>query len=131
MEVKLAYGQGHLAVDFPEDVTTVIEPAHNPALADEKGAVLRALAEPTGARPLREWIQPGAKVVIAFTDLTRATPNHRLIPWLLEYRSEEHTSELQSLMRISYAVFCLKKTNPKPHINNKLQIQPNSTTYNN
>src|SRR3546814_5711772 len=31
-------------------------------------------------------------------------------------RSEEHTSELQSLMRISYAVFCLKKTkNPKPN----------------
>src|SRR3546814_9045240 len=29
-------------------------------------------------------------------------------------RSEEHTSELQSLMRISYAVFCLKKTNKKP-----------------
>src|SRR3546814_8968227 len=28
-------------------------------------------------------------------------------------RSEEHTSELQSLMRISYAVFCLKKTTPK------------------
>src|SRR3546814_4954444 len=28
---------------------------------------------------------------------------------LLTYRSEEHTSELQSLMRISYAVFCLKK----------------------
>src|SRR3546814_982875 len=31
-------------------------------------------------------------------------------------RSEEHTSELQSLMRISYAVFCLKKKNQK-HIN--------------
>src|SRR3546814_6113963 len=30
---------------------------------------------------------------------------------LFELRSEEHTSELQSLMRISYAVFCLKKTN--------------------
>src|SRR3546814_6492991 len=29
--------------------------------------------------------------------------------WLPETRSEEHTSELQSLMRISYAVFCLKK----------------------
>src|SRR3546814_3789356 len=29
-----------------------------------------------------------------------------------QIRSEEHTSELQSLMRISYAVFCLKKTNP-------------------
>src|SRR3546814_4761200 len=31
-------------------------------------------------------------------------------------RSEEHTSELQSLMRISYAVFCLKKTKRKPCI---------------
>src|SRR3546814_2940181 len=30
-------------------------------------------------------------------------------------RSEEHTSELQSLMRISYAVFCLKKKKKKPH----------------
>src|SRR3546814_8747909 len=33
------------------------------------------------------------------------------------YRSEEHTSELQSLMRISYAGFCLKKKNTT-HINN-------------
>src|SRR3546814_4562836 len=33
-----------------------------------------------------------------------------------QYRSEEHTSELQSLMRISYAVFCSKKTkNYQPH----------------
>src|SRR3546814_9449125 len=33
-------------------------------------------------------------------------------------RSEEHTSELQSLMRISYAVFCLKKNNNlRPHDN--------------
>src|SRR3546814_4110648 len=31
-----------------------------------------------------------------------------------EARSEEHTSELQSLMRISYAVFCLTKKNHKP-----------------
>src|SRR3546814_4492167 len=33
----------------------------------------------------------------------------RLLGHALEQRSEEHTSELQSLMRISYAVFCLKK----------------------
>src|SRR3546814_3318348 len=31
-------------------------------------------------------------------------------------RSEEHTSELQSLMRISYAVFCLKKKNKNRHV---------------
>src|SRR3546814_9792592 len=33
-------------------------------------------------------------------------------------RSEEHTSELQSLMRISYAVFCLKKKKNTPHTKN-------------
>src|SRR3546814_8144886 len=33
----------------------------------------------------------------------------RLVEAELDLRSEEHTSELQSLMRISYAVFCLKK----------------------
>src|SRR3546814_2677976 len=36
------------------------------------------------------------------------------------FRSEEHTSELQSLMRISYAVFCLKKNNQKHQTNNNL-----------
>src|SRR3546814_6349656 len=35
-----------------------------------------------------------------------------------EARSEEHTSELQSLMRISYAVFCLKKKNKTCHYQN-------------
>src|SRR3546814_5480163 len=33
----------------------------------------------------------------------------KVISWSVQNRSEEHTSELQSLMRISYAVFCLKK----------------------
>src|SRR3546814_8979108 len=38
-------------------------------------------------------------------------------------RSEEHTSELQSLMRISYAVFCLKKKNKnKKHIITKIVL---------
>src|SRR3546814_4487041 len=37
------------------------------------------------------------------------------------YRSEEHTSELQSLMRISYAVFCLKKKTYASHV---LRIVP-------
>src|SRR3546814_4254659 len=40
--------------------------------------------------------------------LDRHRPDHRCLPELA-VRSEEHTSELQSLMRISYAVFCLKK----------------------
>src|SRR3546814_2566561 len=42
------------------------------------------------------------------------------------FRSEEHTSELQSLMRISYAVFCLKKKkNNKKHTSNKMKLYKN------
>src|SRR3546814_2536912 len=37
---------------------------------------------------------------------------------LVVFRSEEHTSELQSLMRISYAVFCLKKKTKNSNITN-------------
>src|SRR3546814_5610557 len=43
-----------------------------------------------------------------------------VLPDLSKMRSEEHTSELQSLMRISYAVFCLKKKKTQRSI--KLQL---------
>src|SRR3546814_7866543 len=51
-------------------------------------------------------VDPRRGVIVAnYNDM----PNYvRLVP-RAEARSEEHTSELQSLMRISYAVFCLKK----------------------
>src|SRR3546814_7386935 len=45
--------------------------------------------------------------------------------WVHGSRSEEHTSELQSLMRISYAVFCLKKKNN----NNNNMIQRHQSAY--
>src|SRR3546814_1230610 len=49
------------------------------------------------SRPLKEHHMPAKKL----SELAKTI------------RSEEHTSELQSLMRISYAVFCLKKKNKK------------------
>src|SRR3546814_9289060 len=64
-------------------------------------------------------------------DQVRPPPRYRLLvaPLCPPMRSEEHTSELQSLMRISYAVFCLKKKK-KHHINhNNRQItQSNRST---
>src|SRR3546814_9981799 len=71
--------------------------------------------------PLRERAdrrRPGP-VPAGVPDAARAAVRHDGLPRVLrrpadERRSEEHTSELQSLMRISYAVFCLKtKTLPK------------------
>src|SRR3546814_4811546 len=52
----------------------------------------------------RSWPLPGGGHV---DQITQAIDTIR--------RSEEHTSELQSLMRISYAVFCLKKKNKYPY----------------
>ena len=87
MQVNLAYGEGCLPVELPDGRTTVIEPAHRPGLPDQRAAVVAALDQPIASRPLRQWIKTGDRVCVAFTDLTRATPNHRLIPWLLDYLS--------------------------------------------
>src|SRR3546814_5392814 len=46
-----------------------------------------------------------------------------LLSQWLKLRSEEHTSELQSLMRISYAVFCLKKKNYNSKLRNLLPLK--------
>ncbi len=85
MKVNLAYGQGHLQVDLPESRVTVITPSHKPGIVDEKAAVMQSLRTPIGALPLNQWLHPGARICIAFTDITRATPNDRIIPWLLEH----------------------------------------------
>src|SRR3546814_9624200 len=55
---------------------------------------------------------------------------HRSVQSLLPAsRSEEHTSELQSLMRISYAVFCLKKKHPQKLHHNNIQLIFQFPTY--
>ncbi len=88
MIARLAYGQGHRAVELPADRTTVIEPRHAPELPDERATLQTALEHPVECPPLRQWIRPGGRVCIAFTDSTRATPNDRLIPWLLDYLAD-------------------------------------------
>src|SRR3546814_3900501 len=62
-------------------------------------------------RKRRCWIFGGATDSRARTSRYGQQQNSRRV----HYRSEEHTSELQSLMRISYAVFCLKKKKTKYH----------------
>jgi nickel-dependent lactate racemase len=81
--VQLAYGRGRLDVHFPSNAK-VIEPRFIPGLPDERNAVMEALRHPMQSRPLAEWIKADSKICILFTDITRATPNERLIPWLLE-----------------------------------------------
>lgn len=84
MKTNLAYGDGHLTIKLP-DFATIIEPSHRPGLTDERTAILDALENPIGTSPLHQSISLTAKICIVFTDVTRPTPNERLIPWLLFY----------------------------------------------
>src|SRR3546814_5863123 len=58
-----------------------------------------------------------------------ATLGFRLVEVAEGRRSEEHTSELQSLMRISYAVFCLKKKNKQPIFNARHTVSWRTYTF--
>src|SRR3546814_10506508 len=72
---------------------------------------LRALMR-EGAGPLRETSRKSLRLLGSVGEPI----NPEAWEWYFNVmRSEEHTSELQSLMRISYAVFCLKKKTKKPH----------------
>src|SRR3546814_8329179 len=94
----------------------------------DRKKLLRAIATLTGPRvegiPLRmppatapeaadDFGAEQRHLTVMFCDLVGSTElSARYEP----ERSEEHTSELQSLMRISYAVFCLKKKHTQTHL---------------
>src|SRR3546814_8913567 len=84
----------------PAPITSKNEPRpHNPRANDHPAA------RRTAQRLRRRLDPPGRAAVLALADAIQHQRQLHLAP----RRSEEHTSELQSLMRISYAVFCLKK----------------------
>jgi lactate racemase len=83
MLVNLAYGRYGLGVRLPKGVD-VLEPRFLPGLPDEKAALSAGLRNPVGSPPLAGIVKPGDRVVIVHTDITRATPNDRILPVLLE-----------------------------------------------
>src|SRR3546814_963863 len=85
------------------------------ATAFQKGlGGMHALAHPIGALYDSHHGMTNATLMPYVLAFNRSAIEER-VTRLAAYRSEEHTSELQSLMRISYAVFCLKKKRPTPY----------------
>ncbi len=82
MQVELAYGRNGLTVDVPEGAD-VLAPAFAAGLPDESQALRHALRHPIASPPLAALVKPGDSVVVQHTDITRATPNSRLLPVLL------------------------------------------------
>src|SRR3546814_3715732 len=83
-------------------------------LSVELGSVVRMRTAPAVTlRPKSSPCGPRSTSTPSMSKLSSARPEPT--PAKTPSRSEEHTSELQSLMRISYAVFCLKKKKKKHH----------------
>src|SRR3546814_7717102 len=82
---------------------------------------VEAIAMPVGRRvtPSGFHAKPVKRVARRYSEASQVAAKRRvvvrIVASLRSVRSEEHTSELQSLMRISYAVFCLKKKKGKKH----------------
>src|SRR3546814_3482630 len=88
-------------------ITELIGQGVNPVTGDySRGASGFVIRDGQIAEPVAEFTVAGN-----LTDMFRALVPADDLEFRQGIRSEEHTSELQSLMRISYAVFCLKKKN--------------------
>src|SRR3546814_5843913 len=97
-------------------------PSRNPP---QRLAILPAASGPSDAHSRQSQRSLGTSVIASIpSNITRAKLSGSTIPpgkrqpipiTATAWRSEEHTSELQSLMRISYAVFCLKKKKNQQH----------------
>ena len=82
MNIELAYGHNGLTVDLP-DGTDVVESRFVPGVLDEAAAIRDALRRPIESPPLAAKVKPGDTVVIVHSDITRPTPNDRMLPPLL------------------------------------------------
>jgi len=83
MKVHLPYGRQGLDVELP-DHAHVLLPERLSPVADPLETVRQALREPIGSPPLAELVHPEDTVAIAFSDITRPTPSHILLPAILE-----------------------------------------------
>src|SRR3546814_9774887 len=83
--------------------------AHPAEMAERTRALEEKLSDALHAALTQRFVD--RRTTVLLRDMGQSAAN---LPVEMEPdRSEEHTSELQSLMRISYAVFCLKKKKPK------------------
>ncbi len=85
MLVEVGYGNGTEQVEIEdENILAVLTP--NKVEYDLMGAeeVKRSLANPIGSRPLRELVEPGKKIAIMTSDITRPLPTWDIMPSLLD-----------------------------------------------
>ena len=84
MKIGLAYGKKGLEWNIPDGYhVDVIEPQWVEGLKDQAGAITDALRSPIESKPLKDLVSRDSKIGIIFSDVTRATPYHIILPALL------------------------------------------------
>jgi len=82
MQIKMDYGRNGLIIDAPDHADVfLVRQMPNPA--DETIAIQEAINDPIQSPPLKTLLKKGMRVVVIHTDITRATPNDRLLPVIL------------------------------------------------
>jgi nickel-dependent lactate racemase len=85
MNIGLAYGKKGLEWNIPDGYhVDVIEPQWVEGLKDQAGAITDALRSPIDSKPLKDLVSRDSKIGIIFSDVTRATPYHIILPALLK-----------------------------------------------
>ena len=80
----IPFGKDYLCFDLPPGMNGTVAASRNTRpIKDLKGAISQALAEPINALPLNQLARPRDRVCIVFTDITRAGPDHLLVPAML------------------------------------------------
>ncbi len=103
MIIPLAYGKKGFTIELPDDYDVdIIEPVRTEGLKDQKIAITKALLNPYNTKPLNEIVNTEDKVAIVFSDITRATPYHIILPALLD--------ELKKIPHSNICFFCANGT---------------------
>lgn len=98
MKINLTYGKNGLLIELPDELhATIIEPAFVPGIPNPQEALISALRYPNGSPALNQLVNKKDRVGIIFSDITRPTPNHMLLPAVL--------SELKHIPRENIILF--------------------------
>lgn len=81
---RVPYGRGEIEFELPPSMKgTIAVSKSKPPIKDVPAAMKAALERPVNSPPIRSLVKRGEKVCIVFTDITRASPDHQLVPPML------------------------------------------------
>ena len=103
MVINLTYGKTGYAIELSDHYQIdVVEPKWIESLTDQRLAITEALRNPHNSKPLKEIVDINDRVAIIFSDITRATPYHLILPALL--------NELQKIPDKNICFYCANGT---------------------